>query len=252
MKKLLLFAFVFCMPFIGSAQEEATEQANKWEWNVTPFFWFTGSNGDFSVNNINNAGGLDTSFSSSVASTFLPALAVEVKKGNWSIMAESAMLSLDEEGSLMASFSNIDLGEESNTTVDQVYVELGGAYSFVKLNTLTLDVLVGARYVSAQTKIKGSTNNLLSMEDISFVDPYVGARFSNYWGKFGFGGRIDVGGFGVGSQISYKYNLMVGYQVAKFLELQVAYQSFKPLYDEDGFSYSVSTSGPLLGLNFKF
>lgn len=251
MKKLLLYAFVLCIPFTGFSQEEAAE-TGKWEWNVTPLIWFTGSNADFTIAELNNSGALEASFSATDELKFTPALAVEVKKGNWSIMAESYMLSREETGTLMTGFDTVDLGEESNTTVDQFYVELGGAYSFIKMNSLTLDFLLGVKYVSAETEIKGGTNNLIDKRDISFVDPYIGARLSKYWGKFGVGARFDVGGFGIGSQISYKSNLMVGYQVSSFLELQAAYQSFVPSYNDDGYAYSVSTSGPLLGLNFKF
>jgi hypothetical protein len=56
----------------------------------------------------------------------------------------------------------------------------------------------------------------------------------------------------VGSEISYKYNVMVGYKFSELFQLDLGYQSYRPDYIEKNYSYNIGNEGPILGFNFSF
>lgn len=253
MNKQLLYILVFCIPFIGFSQneEETTDTTNKWEWQLTPYIWATGLNGTMEYSN--QSGEINMSFGDSFDNLKLKGMfKFEVKKGNWSIMADYFSASIGRNASITENIDGINLDSELPVKLDQTIAELGGGYRFIKDGNLEIDVLFGARYFKADIALERTESDTDWVKTESeFYDPYVGIRFLQTWNKFGLGGQIDVGGFTVGSEISYKYNMMVAYEFVKFLELQVGYQAYNPIYREDGFVYNVSTQGVFAGLNFK-
>jgi len=94
--------------------------------------------------------------------------------------------------------------------------------------------------------------NNLSNDDLNFLDPFVGLRLANFWNKFGLGGRFDMGGFGVGSDFSYKYNAFAAYQFSKLFVLELGYQGYKPDYSDDNIGYNVASAGFFIGGSFRF
>jgi len=243
MKKILLIILVFCIPFIGFSQEEQN-QSDKWEWDVTPYLWGVGMKGDLTVGSENSA--VDLGLSDIMKDLKLAGmLHVEAKKGKWSIMTDIFYAKLKQEVVYENTY-NIE------ATVQQTFIELGGGYSFIKQNRFKVDALFGARYFDINVDLNIDNTNALNSDD-NFIDPYVGLRFSNYWNKFGVAGRVDVGGFGVGSEISYKYNLLATYQFSKLFELALGYQAYNPYYDNGiDLIYDLSSEGFLLGFNFNF
>lgn len=254
MKKLVLYVFMLCVPFIGISQTESNEQSNKWEWNVTPYLWLAGTSGDVIASEVNGGNGT-VGISLSDALDPLEAtgmLDVKASKGNWSIMASAFLTDVKKEGILTHNYPGIDLGENGMLNTSQTYVELAGGYTFFKSKTLDLDFLLGGRYLSVCNDIAGENGNPVYEDDENFIDPFIGLGLSNYWGNFGITGRVGVGGFGIGSKVSYKYNLMVGYQFIELLEVKLGYQAYQPIYRSNNLEYNLSTEGFLLGLEFSF
>ena len=114
-----------------------------------------------------------------------------------------------------------------------------------------MDALLGVRYFDATTDLEFKGNDILLNKDFDFVEPYVGMRFKNNWDKWAVGGRFDVGGFGVGSEVSYKYNAHIAYQFTDLFGLTLGYQAYKPNYQEERFKYNVGNEGFLLGFIFN-
>lgn len=246
MKKVLLIILVFCLPFIGFSQEEQN-QSDEWEWDVTPYLWAVGMKGDLTLGNENtnvNLGLSDIMKNLKLAGM----LHAEAGKGRWAIMTDIFYAKLKQESvneEILLDFNN-------EVTIQQTFIELGGAYGFVKVNSFNLDVLFGARYFDLNINLDVNNNNLINLDE-NFVDPFVGVRFSNFWNKFGIDGRFDVGGFGVGSEISYKYNLIAAYKFSKLFMLEFGYQAFNPFYDNGkNLVYDLSSEGFLFGFNFSF
>lgn len=249
MKKRILIA-IFCIPLFGIAQTTKEKQVTDQSWNfsVTPYLWMTSLKGDMTV--LRNNIPVDAKFNDDIISNLKMAAMVhaEAKHNRLSIMLDAFYAKLGADGQLQ---DKIDTDHSVRLRIKQTIIEGGLGYSFAKVNGFTLDALAGVRYfnVNLETEFDG---NEISERDFNFVEPYVGMRFQNVWNKWMLAGRIDAGGFGAGSEISYKYNALLAYQFTDLFGLSLGYQAYKPNYQDTLFKYNVGNEGFLLGFNFNF
>jgi len=248
MIKLYLAIILVCITCnINSQSKLSKENSEKWEWNLAPYVWAVGMKGDLTVKNLEVP--LNLKFGDVVENVNIGVmLHAEAKKNRWSIMTDIFYAKINQnefpEQVLM------DLNTE--ITITQKMIELGGAYTFTELNTFKMDFLLGARYFSLNTEIDADNLSAIVIEE-NFIDPFVGVRFINHWNKFSLGGRIDVGGFGVGSEVSYKYNVGAGYQFTELFKLDIGYQVYNPRYENNNqdLIYDLASQGFILGGNFR-
>jgi hypothetical protein len=117
-----------------------------------------------------------------------------------------------------------------------------------------------ARVNQIKTQLSGQiASTLKSQLDRSFdrtddwFDPYIGlgARY-NFSTAFYLTGKADVGGFGVGSDITTEVSGAFGCQITRNIFSEIGYRYLYTDYDSNGLLYRVSTHGPelTLGLNF--
>jgi hypothetical protein len=64
--------------------------------------------------------------------------------------------------------------------------------------------------------------------------------------------RADVGGFGVGSDLSYQLGAGVDWSFNQGFRVVVGYRHLYVDFDDDGFEYDMATSGPLVGVVLAF
>ena len=114
-----------------------------------------------------------------------------------------------------------------------------------------MDALLGARFFNTTVNVDAD-NTEIANEKFNFLDPYVGVRFLTDWEKWALRGRADIGGFGLGSEYSYKLNGFVSYKFKETLVLSLGYQIYQPFYKEDLFEYKLANEGFLLGFTIEF
>lgn len=248
MRKVILYVVIFCIPFVGFSQTEKETKVddNSWEFNVAPYLWMTGLNGELTV--LNQDVPVDLKFGDDILSNLKMAAMfhAEAKKNRLSIMLDVFYAKLGGDSQIEGPVNVHDI----RVRLKQNMYEGGLGYTFARSGGFSLDALVGARFfdVNTNTEFDGVE---VSSKDFNFLEPYVGMRFENNWTKWSVGGRFDIGGFGAGSEISYKYNVLVGYQFTDLFGLALGYQAYKPDYQEDLFRYNVGSEGLLLGFNFN-
>ncbi len=252
MKKQLIFTLLLCVPLIGLSQEEnqenktTQESNNSWNFNVTPYFYAAGMEGEISF--LNQSIPLDASFSDLAENlSFGAMLNAEASKGKWTIMTDVIYIKLKKDGELLN--GNITTKAE----LEQIIFELGGGYTFAETGIFKMDAIVGARFFNLDTSFTIQELSLID-KTISFTDPYIGVRYRTNLKKWRHSGRIDIGGFGAGSEYSWKFNLLVGYDVSKTIALIVGYQGYGVDYKEDdiSFQYDIFTGGGVFAINFNF
>jgi hypothetical protein len=164
------------------------------------------------------------------------------RKGRWGMLGDVIFVSLE-------STEEVAVVEE-----DQLILEGLGIY----MVTDRIGLVFGGRYVDLETRIelRGPLRLRASAGD-SWVDPLVGlgveAPMSEKWT---FSGRFDVGGFGVGSDLSYQLKLNFGYRPSERYSLRLGYGLLDIDYEDgtgaDRFLYDVRMSGPTVGFVFHF
>jgi hypothetical protein len=118
--------------------------------------------------------------------------------------------------------------------------------------SVALDALAGARlyYVGADLDLDPGPSFDGSE---CWIDPVVGARARvsitrNLSAQF----FADVGGFGVGSDLSWRLGAGVDYRVARCASLIAGWTVIDTDYENGSFAYDIRMSGPYLGASFRF
>jgi hypothetical protein len=172
----------------------------------------------------------------------------EMHKGRWTILTDVIYVRVRENGFLR------NPPEVASAEIAQFFLEISSGYSIFKLQDyLSAEGLFGVRYLAVNTSLNSDSQNLFD-KDFDFVDPYLGIRLKSVNGKWINRASFDFGGFSLGSRLSWKLNLLVGYQINDRLALYLGYRLYDVDYENnsDSFNYDITTSGFMTGLNIHF
>jgi hypothetical protein len=118
------------------------------------------------------------------------------------------------------------------------------------------DVFAGARYnqMNVEVDFQGPLGKQRSgVQD--WWDPIVGGIFKDRFVEhFGYAIYADVGGFGLGSRITTKFEPMISWYMGQHASLDLSYQLYYADYhnSSDGFVYDSLMYGPLVGFSLHF
>lgn len=145
------------------------------------------------------------------------------------------------------------LGLPVRARLEQSSLTLAAGYRALDQERANVDYLVGLRHwdidARATTPVPGLARDL----SVNFTDPILAARtnirLSDRWSVIGY---ADVGGFGVGSDLTSQLFATVNWQAREQLFLSAGYRHLYVDYDKSGAGFEGSFSGPILGLSLQF
>lgn len=216
-------------------------QAQEWKYDLYIYGLGAGMDGTAGIGPVDSA--VDVSFSDILDHLELGFMgSFRARKDDWAVMVDVIFMGLG------AANERVDID------VDQVVLEVDAAYRFTEV----FEVLFGLRYVDVDTDLDfaGPLDTRASAGD-NWIDPVVGLRFEAPMGdKWIFAGRLDVGGFGVGSDFSFQGALHLGYRLGEKSTLTLGWRYLDIDYEDgaglDRFKYDIATSGPQLGVVFHY
>jgi hypothetical protein len=86
-----------------------------------------------------------------------------------------------------------------------------------------------------------------------WVDPIIGTRAQwNINNKWFLAGKSDIGGFGVGSELTWTIQGTVGYQFTETISAEFGYRHMDTDFEDGPFVYDMAEAGIYTGLNIKF
>lgn len=86
-----------------------------------------------------------------------------------------------------------------------------------------------------------------------WIDPIVGVRGQYNFNEHFFAAVYgDIGGFGIGSDLTWQVSGSLGYNFNKNVFTELGYRYLQIDYSDGGFEYDVATSGFFVGLGFNF
>lgn len=229
---------------------------DEWRFNLTPYLWFAGLEGDVGVVGLPSAP-VDISASDALDDTETSLMVLmSAKKGRHGVFADFFYADVRSEEELVPDPVNLFAKTTTKTTIFTL------AYQYELYNTggTVLDLLAGARYwdVDGELRFSGGLGGPLAgqkvSDDDSWVDPLIGFKGRVPLGdsRFYLAGGAGVGGFGVGSDSFYEINANLGYQWNESIGTAVGYRMYDVDYDEDSFVYNVRQEGWQVGLSWSF
>ena len=248
--KYMLLIMATC--FLGLPTSVLSD--SDWKYSVEPYLLAASIEGDAGVGRVTGAP-VDVDFGDILENLEMGFMihAEAINDNKWGIMFDYGFMDLGADVSG-------PVGGIINTEVSQDIMELM-IFKRGKINSSIYDVYAGIRRwdndvdVQVDPLVLPGTANIAI--DESWIDPVIGVRFfhplSDTWtGHL----RVDLGGFGVGSDFTYLVAVGARYRIKKNMELNLKYQGLWVDY-EDGttgtpgyFSYDTVTHGPVIGFQF--
>ena len=249
MKKTIVILILCCITSALYSQNDSNnneEPISAWEFDVAPYVWLAGSSGTISV--LDQSANVDAKFKDILKNLkFGMFMHLEAKKGKWIVFGDLLYIAVEKSGNREIPNTN------TNIELKQTLAEIGSGYNLITTldDWLFIDALAGLRYFEIDNAIDVGPQQILD-RTINVSDPFVGIRFRTVSDKWINGARIDVGGFGIGSNVSWKANLIVGYQFSELFSLSLGYQAYGIDYEKNNFRLDLVSSGLATGLNFHF
>lgn len=239
--RLLLALGLLAAPVAVAAQDFG--ETATWEYEIAAYAWFTGADGTGAVLGEEYAIDIETPppwrpFDASLS------FGVEARRGAWALWVDAALVKSEDDLALM----------DGSTGTFRVEHSIPGAavsYRLLAGTAIRLEGLAGFRYSDLRLRASADTISVTSKEN--WLDPIAGLRLRGMLGpRFLYGLRADVGGFGVGSELTWNGQAALGYQTSARLVIGLGYRYFDTDYTSgDGaerFAFDASQHGLMAGL----
>lgn len=213
-----------------------------WSYKITPYLWALGVDGDIGVGPLTAP--VDIDFTDAVEDLeFGAMLSGEANYGPWSVLGDVAYLDLKTD-------EDTQVGE-FEVKLEQWLVQGAVAYRVVQNDATTLDLGMGCRYFSLETRLRTPAETADRKASEGWADPIFVARVrqqitENFYGVL----AGDIGGFGVSSDLTWSVNALAGYAFTDWLALLGGYRYLDYDYEDGPFSFDAAESGLVIGLQF--
>jgi len=229
----------------------AAQAQSAWEFEVTPYAWMAGLDGDLGTIPGFPSSKVELSFGDILDDLDMAAmLFASARRGPWVFLFDSTYVKTSSTEDVSGLLID-DVKVKSRTTT----LALGAGRTVAEGPHGTLDAYFGIRawWLENDFTVRTPLGNRDRSEDENWVDPILGLagryQASERWTLFG---SAEIGGFGMGADSEWALIGGASYAVTDRFGVTVAWRHQAVDYDEDGVVYDVVQSGPLLGATFRF
>lgn len=241
---------------------EASSLPDRWKLIVSPYVWALSLDGDASLAGFDTH--VDVPFSETLKHLDLAIMGnVEVTNGRFGFYVDGQYAQTSQEEELLS--NELAVGIATTTLALGAFyrayeVELGGLTVFNEARVFALEPTIGLRW----TKLEATVDALgLSVtKQANWTDPFIGLRLNadlderwNLWAE------ADIGGFDIGSKISYSAQAFLGYRTFVLdhpTVLRLGYRVTAQDFETDDFTgsnkfqWDVTQHGPIIGFSMQF
>jgi opacity protein-like surface antigen len=239
---ILSVALLMLIPATTKTGQAAEPSSDKWQFKITPYLWIATIKGDTG----SDGGGID--FDTDYRFFSLDNLdgaffvAASASKGRWTWQTDLVYLNFNDNIIL----DPIDISIDLTGTV----VELSAGYKLQRFNRT--EILFGARQVSLDLDINRTSGQQTSGGQ-SWLDPIVGLRHIRPLGeRWQAIGRLDVGGFGVSSDLTVNVLAGASFRMTRHSSLILGYRYLRLDFADGDILEDLTAKGFALGLEFNF
>lgn len=250
-------ACAFC--FAAASASALGQSAESWRYELTPYLWATAIKSELrngpppTVQTDMSPGDVFKGLDFGLMGAF------EGRRGRWGLLLDGLYAKLSDTATVTTTVAGLPFSRTASGNV-KVGVFSGAVGYRAAEGATPVDLIGGLRYnridVDADLSLAARGALLLSVSpsfNKYWTDPFVGARiqhaFAERWSLVGY---ADVGGFGVGSDITWQALAGVSYAINDTVTAKLGYRYLHTDYDKDGFKYKSDIRGLYLGAGIRF
>lgn len=176
----------------------------------------------------------------------------EMRLGRWSLIGDVMFTQVSPSGTLPAPFSSdVEVRSRSLT------LQGNALYRLYDSGTVSLDAGAGARFWYLDNRLDlapgARPTRTIVTEDESWVDPVLAGRIiAGLGGPWGVTVAGDIGGFNIGSDLTWQAIGTIDYDWSDRLALRAGYRALSVDYQDGKFLYDVLMQGPVVGMTYRF
>jgi hypothetical protein len=250
---VLCLVLVFCTSF-SQVSAQDTSSVKKWNFVTDIYLIFPYMKGDIGIGNSITAPVDATPGDIFSKLKFGGMLYLEAHTKKWAITSDLIYMSLNQD------ITTGDIWYSGTVGVKQLIWEPAAFYRLASF----LEVGAGGRLNNLQASIDArrnvfpaGTEEVIENASKTWFDPILITRLTaDIKDKWLFQFRGDIGGFGVGSDLTWQLQAYAGYRFTKAFRLTAGYRYLSMDYDKgtdaDRFMYNVDTFGPEISFGFNF
>ena len=238
LRNLILYSVLFFLcPLAALAQGQS---GGDWEYELKPLYvWGAGISADTAVNGTGAPLDTDYSFFSLSNIEMAGSIALNGNNGRWGFNLDAAFVDFSDDFTLGSLTTEVG--------VDGGIYEVNGEFY---LNESWV-IYAGARHLTLDAEIDLSTGAGVSRGK-DWIDPIIGLhfqrQFNDSWYTYLSG---DIGGFGVSSDFTGKFEASVGYRFTETISAELGYRYFKVDFEKDRFVFDAAIQGIVFGVVFR-
>ncbi len=240
-----------CASTSGRAQPPAPSSDTGWSGSVTPYVWFAGIDGDATVRGHSDSGA--ASFGDIFDDMkFALMTTAEVRNGRIGVLVDLLYLDLEQGVSTPRDIA-FDGG---SGTVRMTGLGIAAMYRFIEDARGVLDAGAGIRPWWVDTRLRlnpGRAAGRSFNTSSQWADPVIALRGQlRLSGPLSVSAYGDIGGFGVGSDLTWQVTATVDWQPNEWLMLRAGWRHLAFDFKNGPASLDLAVSGPIIGASFRF
>ncbi len=240
----------------AGVQTEPPLGASDWVVQVTPYLWASGIEGDVSPFQSAPTVGVDLPFSEIWDHlNFGGFLNIWARRDRFVFSGDLMYVNVSDAKTFGPLPSLPPAPLDAELDMVQFYAAVQGGYRLIDTPRFTFDALAGGRfwYISNALTVSYGGFSVSRSEEFNWIDPLIGARaFYAFTDKLSVMGQADIGGFGVGSELTWSVLGTFNYVFNDNWSASAGYKYMSVDYDNDGYVFDVDMSGPVLGVTYRF
>jgi hypothetical protein len=229
---------------------------DKWNFNITPFLILPWVNGNVQSEMLSQEFGIDPAdFVNSLNGTFM--INTELSKGKF-FVAPSYIYLYNEVAKILWTSGNGNQTITAEPAMQKHIMEMIAGMRFRMGTKFMLDPYLGFRYTMYHLfgSVQGIANTNEFDEHVDFWDPVLGFKAHLYLHpRIPIELKADIGGFGVGSKLTWSTWFNIGYTVSPTVDLLAGFAALSNQYESEtasGRTYGMTslTYGISVGARF--
>ena len=245
---------LFLLMAITCYAQDSTQTQNRWRFLVEPYLMGPNMKGTVGIGTLPE---VDVNASAGDIFSHLKGgfmLYAEAQNGTWALSSDLLYMKVSQDAEPGRAINS------GNVTVSETAWELAGLRTilpWLEGGIAGRMLWIGVDAEIVRNMIGGKTETLSGSMEKNWFDPLLVVRMKlPDAGKWQLQLRGDIGGFGVGSDLTWQVQAYAGYRFSELFQATVGYRSLAINYEKgdgaDRFKYDVTTFGPVVKLGFNF